>query len=82
MRNIKLWGASIAKAVQFTPEELREHFSQIGLEANDVNEDMLSRMEPVRVTCYELDTKPEAEEILKNLRATKESAPGPDLITV
>ena len=28
MRNIKLWGAPRAKAIQFAPEELREHWAE------------------------------------------------------
>ena len=82
MRNIKLWGAPIARAVQFSPEDLRKHFSEIGSCVNDVSEEMLAGIEPIRPICHELDVVPEAEEILRNLCAMRESAPGPDMITV
>ena len=82
MRNIKLWGAPVARAVRFTPDELRAHFSEIGKYSNEISDETLATAEMIVETDTSLEETPQDEEILEALRGMRESAPGPDLITV
>ena len=82
MRNIKLWGAPVAKAVRFAPEDLREHFSKIGKEINETEEAILNSVEQTVATAWDMDNPPTWDEVNKGINGMRESAPGPDLITV
>ena len=82
MRNIKLWGAPVGKAVRFAPEDSREHFSKIGKEVNETEEAILKSVEQMVATAWDMDEAPTEEEVAKGINGMKESAPGPDLITI
>jgi hypothetical protein len=82
MRTLKLYGAPVARRVRFSPVELREHFSSIGKDTNEVNSAVWGAMEPVLSADSTLDNVPDEEEILRNLDQMRESAPGPDGVTV
>ena len=80
--NLKLLGAPAVQRVRFSPEVLREHFSAIGAEENVTDDAAWDEMESAIGENQELDLVPEEAEIWANLSEVRESAPGPDGVTV
>jgi len=82
MKSLNLSGAPPAQPIRFSPEQLREHFSSIGSKVNNVDEEMLQQVPQIVPVCEELGDCPSDAEIWVALRGMRESAPGPDLVTV
>eukprot|EP00972_Heterocapsa_arctica_P115964 16450660-Heterocapsa_arctica.AAC.1 len=80
--NLKLYGAPAAQRVRFSPGELRDHFAAVGAEVNETDSAAWEGLEPPMQERPEMDCVPEESEIWGNLGAMRESAPGPDGVTV
>jgi len=82
LRSLKLYGAPVAQRVRFSPEELKSHFEAVGAEVNEAGEEAWEGMVPVVQENEGLGAIPDEAEIWENLRGMRESAPGPDGVTV
>ena len=61
---------------------MREHFSKIGEEIYETEEAFLNSVEQNVETAWDMDEFTTADEVSKGIKGMRESAPGPDLITV
>ena len=76
-----MYGIPAIQRVNFTAQELKNHFSAIGAEVNVVKAEVINEIGPTYAMDAELDETPGEEEIWLNMCMMKEGAPGPDTVT-
>ena len=74
--------AASGRQVAHTPSELREHFRKIGDAESVVAPEVLSRLPPDRTCADYLADPPSDEEIRRVWKKMRESAGGPDEVTI
>ena len=74
MRKLKLYGAPPGNPVRFSPKDLQDHSSKIGMDTSNLSEEMLANVAQIMDINDALDAVPEWPEIFSHLGKTKESS--------